>query len=119
MSSLTKVSYKTDEIIFFEGDIEAHFYLIEKGSITVFTKNKKGEKIILADLNPGEVLGEQAMIDKSERSATAQARTDCVLLKISEESYQAMMQELPLWASSMLKNISTRLKNMNKAVITL
>lgn len=119
MSSLTKIPYKANDIIFFEGDIEAHFFLIEKGNITVFTKNQKGEKVILAQLGPGEVLGEQAMIDKSERSASAQATTDSVLLKISEESYQEMLLELPLWASSMLKSLSTRLKHMNKAVKTL
>ena len=119
MSSLTKILYKPNDFIFFEGDIEAHFFLIEKGQITVFTKNQKGEKVVLAQLGPGEVLGEQAMIDKSERSATAQASSDCVLLKISEESYEDMLAELPLWASSMLKNLSTRLKHMNKAVKTL
>lgn len=119
MSSLTKIPYKANDVIFFEGDIEAHFFLIEKGNITVFTKNQKGEKVILAQLGPGDVLGEQAMIDKSERSASAQATTDAVLLKISEESYQEMLRELPLWASSMLKGLSTRLKHMNKAVKTL
>ncbi len=119
MNALTKISYKVDDIIFFEGDIEAHFFLIEKGSITVFTKNQKGEKVILARLGPGEVLGEQAMIDKSERSASAQATADSVLLKISEESYQEMLRELPLWAGSMLRSLSTRLKHMNKAVKTL
>ena len=75
--------------------------------------------MILAQLGPGEVLGEQAMIDKSERSASAQATADCILLKISEESYQEMLRELPLWASSILKSLSTRLKHMNKAVKTL
>lgn len=119
MSSLTKIPYKTNDIIFFEGDIEAHFFLIEKGNITVFTKNQKGEKVILAQLGPGEVLGEQAMIDKSERSASAQATSDSILLKISEESYQEMLKELPLWAASMLKGLSTRLKHMNKVAKTL
>ncbi len=116
MSTLTKTEYKANDIIFYEGDIEAHFFLIEKGNVTVFTKNQMGEKVILAQLGPGEVLGEQAMIDKSERSASAQASADCILLKISEESYQEMLRELPLWASSMLKCLSTRLKRMNKAV---
>lgn len=113
MSSITKESFKAGDFIFFEGDIEAHFYIIESGSVKIFSKNKQGQKIELAKLNPGETFGEFALIDNGARTASAQAETDCKLMKISEEGYKIMLNELPLWASSMLESFSARLKSMN------
>ncbi len=113
MSSITKESFKADDFIFFEGDIEAHFYIIESGTVKIFSKNKSGQKVELAKLNPGETFGEFALIDKGARTASAQADTDCKLMKISEEGYNIMLNDLPLWASSMLESFSARLKTMN------
>lgn len=113
MSSITKESFKAGDFIFFEGDIEAHFYIIETGNVKIFSKNKTGQKVELATLNPGETFGEFALIDKGARTASAQAATDCKLMKISEEGYNIMLNDLPLWASSMLESFSARLKTMN------
>lgn len=113
MSSITKESFKAGDFIFFEGDIEAHFYIIESGIVKIFSKNKAGQKVELAKLNPGETFGEFALINKGARTASAQADTDCKLMKISEEGYNIMLNDLPLWASSMLESFSTRLKTMN------
>ena len=113
MSSITKESFKAGDFIFFEGDIEAHFYIIESGTVKIFSKNKSGQKVELAKLNPGETFGEFALIDKGARTASAQADTDCKLMKISEEGYNIMLNDLPLWASSMLESFSARLKTMN------
>lgn len=114
MESLKKVTYQPGDIIFYETDIEAHFFIIEKGTVGVYTKNSRGERVVLSELGPGEIFGEQAMIDRSERSASAQATSHCVLVKVSEEDYQALLKQLPVWASSMLKSFSARLKKMNK-----
>lgn len=114
MASLQKINFKSNSVIFFQGDIEAHFYIIESGTVSICYKNKMGETKELAKLDAGEIFGEQALIDRSERSATAIATTDCTLVKVSESDYQSMLKELPLWASSMLKSFSTRLKRMNQ-----
>lgn len=116
MSSITKEIFKAGDFIFFEGDIEAHFYIIESGTVKIFSKNKKGEKVELAKLTAGETFGEFALIDQGARTATAQADTDVKLMKISEEGYKVMLADLPLWASSMLEAFSTRLKSMNTAI---
>ncbi len=113
MSSISKESFKAGEFIFFEGDIESHFYIIEVGDILIFTKDKTGQKVEIARLKAGETFGEFALIDKGSRSASAQAVTDSKLMKISSEGYEMMLNDLPTWASSMLTSFSSRLKLMN------
>ncbi len=116
MSSITKESFKAGEFIFFEGDIESHFYIIEAGEILIFTKDKSGQKVEIARLKSGETFGEFALIDKGSRTASAQAVTDCTMMKISSEGYEMMLGDLPTWASSMLTSFSSRLKQMNQSL---
>ena len=116
MSSITKESFKAGEFIFFEGDIESHFYIIEVGEILIFSKDKSGQKVEIARLKSGETFGEFALIDKGSRTASAQAVTNCTMMKISSEGYEMMLGDLPTWASSMLTSFSSRLKQMNKSL---
>lgn len=113
-SQLKKEIIKAQQPLFFEGDLEGHFYIIESGSVSVFTKNKFGEKIEIAHLKSGDIVGEMALVDKGARTASAVALTDCQVIKVSESEYQKLISELPLWASSMIKNLSRRLKKMNE-----
>ena len=108
--------FARSNVEFFEGDIESHFYIIESGQVSIFTKSKQGLRIEIAKLKDGETFGEFALIDKAARSASAQAITAVKLMKVSAEGYELMLGELPLWASSMLKSFTLRLKQMNTAV---
>lgn len=116
LSSISKESFKAGDFIFFEGDIESHFYIIETGKVLIFTKDQDGKKIEIAQLSPGETLGEFALIDQGARTASAQAVIDTKLMKISSEGYKMMLHDLPVWASSMLTSFSNRLKIMNKTL---
>ena len=115
-SEVQKEHYKPGEFIFFEGDIDYHFYIIEEGQVQIFTKHQDGQRIDIATMEPGESFGEFALLDRAPRSATAQALTETTLVKVSEKGYEHLLSELPVWASSMLKNFSGRLKKMNELI---
>lgn len=112
-NEILKESYKPGDYIFFEGDIENHFYIVETGKVQIFTKNKAGGRLDIAVVEEGESFGEFAMLSKEPRSASAQAITECTLVKVSDQGYQHLLEELPVWASCMLKSFASRLKNMN------
>lgn len=113
MSNISKETFKAGDFIFFEGDVETHFYIIEQGEVSIFMKDKRGQKLEVARLKDGETFGEFALIDKGARTASAQALTAVKLMKVSAAGYENMLGELPLWASSMLRSFSNRLKQMN------
>ena len=116
MSVVSKEKFQIGDHIFFEGDVESHFYIIESGEVSIFTKNKQNQKIEVARLKAGETFGEFALIDKGARTASAQAATDVAVMKISAEGYENLLGELPMWASSMLKSFTQRLKQMNQTL---
>ncbi len=116
LNAIQKEKYNPGDYIFFEGDIENHFYIVETGVVNIFTKDHTGQRIPILDIVDGESFGEFAMISKSPRSATAQAVTDVVLVKVSEEGFKQLMSELPVWAESMMTSFVDRLQNMNDKV---
>lgn len=111
---VVKEIYMPGDYIFFEGDIDFHFYIIEKGQIQIFTKNAAGHRLDIATVDEGESFGEFALLEKQPRSASAQAVTECWLIKVSERGYEQLLEELPVWASAMLKSFAARMKNMNE-----
>lgn len=116
MNAIQKETYKPGDFVFFEGDIENHFYIVESGVVNIFTKDNMGKRIPIVDIVDGESFGEFAMISNSPRSASAQAVTDVVLVKVSEEGFKQLMADLPAWAECMLKSFVDRLQNMTEKI---
>jgi len=80
----TRIELKKGTTLFNEGDTPDFAYLIESGEIEI-SSNKGNEKLVLAILDSGDLLGEMAVIDDSPRNADAIAHSDCVLMQISKE----------------------------------
>jgi len=63
---------KKGDVLFREGDPSDAMYVIKKGRIGIL-KNKGSSEVTLAELVPGEMLGEMAFFDNKPRSASAKA----------------------------------------------
>lgn len=113
-TAIVRETYAANDFIFFEGDIETHFYIVETGKVQIFTKNKLGKRIDIILVEEGESFGEFALLDNKPRSASAQAVTDVSLIKVSAEGYEELLSELPVWCSCMMKSFVVRLKNMTE-----
>jgi CRP/FNR family cyclic AMP-dependent transcriptional regulator len=113
-AAIVRETYAPDDYIFFEGDIESHFYIIESGNVQIFTKTKQGKRIDLLLVEEGESFGEFALLDKKPRSASAQAVSNVTLIKVSAEGYEQLVGDLPVWAACMMKSFVVRLKKMTE-----
>jgi CRP-like cAMP-binding protein len=113
-SAIFRETYAPNDFIFFETDIESHFYIVESGKVQIFTKNKLGKRIDILLVEEGESFGEFALLDNKPRSASAQAVTEVSLIKVSAEGYEQLLSELPVWAACMMKSFVVRLKNMTE-----
>ena len=68
-----------------EGEDGNCAYLIQSGSVTVFTYNE-GARIDLANFEAGEIFGELALIFDEPRSASVVANEDCNLIVITRNT---------------------------------
>ncbi|WP_413580829.1 Crp/Fnr family transcriptional regulator [Bdellovibrio sp. HCB288] len=112
LEQLHKQQYKAGEFVFFQGDVEKHFYIIESGTIKICTMDRSGKEVEISTINEGESFGEFAMLDNAPRSASAKCATDVVLVRVSEEGFQELLNDLPVWANCMLKSFVSRLKKL-------
>lgn len=111
-----KKVFTPGEFIFFEGDLDKDFYIIEKGQVEIFTKDAQGKKVVLAQLGPGSVFGEMALLLNEPRSATAQAVVMTEVQVISEEIYAHLLQELPDWVKGFIQNLLEKVLLQNEKV---
>ena len=73
-----------------EGGFSNDFYVIEDGTVKV---EREGETV--AELGPGDVFGEQGLLEKQARSATVTATSDVRLIKIEHWELSRMKQSMP------------------------
>ena len=86
-----------------EGGYSNDFYIIEDGTVKV---EREGEH--LADLGPGDVFGEQGLLEKQERSATVTATSPVRLIKIEHWELSRMKQAMPDVVEQLRKKVEER-----------
>ncbi|MCB0391106.1 MAG: Crp/Fnr family transcriptional regulator [Bdellovibrionales bacterium] len=103
------------EILFREGDPSDAMYVIKKGKIAI-TKAKGNSEIILAELMPGEMLGEMAFFDNKPRSAGAKATVDSEVISLPFAALHAQFKTFPEWLRAMVKTVNSHLRNANQTI---
>ena len=86
-----------------EGGYSNHFFAIEEGKVKV---SRAGEEI--AELGPGDVFGEQGLLEKQERSATVTAASQVKLIKIEHWELSRMKQSMPEVVDQLSEKVEER-----------
>ena len=86
-----------------EGGFSNHFYAIEEGSAKV---ERDGSHI--ADLGPGDVFGEQGLLEHTERSATVTSTSDIKLIKIEHWELSRMKKSMPDAYAALVAKVEER-----------
>lgn len=93
-----------------EGQVGEYCFIIISGQVEIFRTLNQDEKFIIAQLNPGEIIGELAIIDELPRSASVIALTETDTLAISAWDFKAQMQAYPEIALQLLPVLAQRLR---------
>jgi CRP/FNR family transcriptional regulator, cyclic AMP receptor protein len=101
-------TYEPGEKVFSEHEMGFEMYVVIKGEVEL---SINGEPIEM--LGEGEPFGEMALIDQAPRTATATAKTECVVLPIPEKRFLFMVQQTPYFSLQIMKVITDRLRKAN------
>lgn len=105
------VSLTAGEALFRKGDAARTMYVVLSGELRVGDANK-----VFAQLAPGGLVGEMALIDHAPRAATVTALTDCTLAAIDEKRFLFLTQQTPSFALNVMRVLSQRLRHMDAMV---
>jgi CRP-like cAMP-binding protein len=109
-------NYKKGETIAKEGESAVAFFVITKGKVDVW-KGSGAKKVQLNEMGPGEVFGEQALLDGGPRTATVKAIQDTECLVLSRWDFVAELKTNPQIAVEMLPILSLRLRDVEERYI--
>ena len=109
-ASLRRRRYPRNTVIFMEGDPGTTLYIIESGTVKIALSTPDGKELVIALLGRDEHFGDFALLDGEPRSADAIAKTDCQLLMLSREDFQAFLDTHPRVAMNLLASLSKRLR---------
>jgi CRP-like cAMP-binding protein len=91
------------KVIVKEGGFSNHFYALSEGTAKV---EREGQH--LADLGPGDVFGEQGLLERQERSATVTATSEVRLIKIEHWELSRMRQSMPEVVDELRRKVEQR-----------
>ena len=110
--------FKAGEAIFQYGDPGGEIFILRNGSVEVYVESTDGEKIILAENEKGDVLGELSFLDGGPRTATAVAREDTQTLSMHRERLLEFVDKHPHAAMDLLTVVGRRLRSTDDLLRT-
>jgi CRP-like cAMP-binding protein len=112
------IKFEPHSNIVIEGELSWGLYLIVEGLVGIFKTNKlTGENYDIGQLRKGNFFGEMSLVDNNPRSATVKALTECDLLYVSKEAFQALLNHSPAtkvrFYESCVKHLVARLRELD------
>lgn len=98
-------SFPAGAVIIKKGEPGDVMYIVKEGTVEV-----RDGKRVLDTVGPGGVVGEVALIDARERSASVVAKTACQLLPINEEQFVLLVERMPYFALQVMRVLAARLR---------
>lgn len=89
-----------------QGDIGREAFVLLDGTVEVHRDDRP-----VAELGPGAVIGELALLDGGPRTATAVATTDVTVLVLTRPAFNAVLDEIPTLAHRLLVTLARRLRD--------
>lgn len=117
----TRRPFRAGEVVIQQGDTDRTFSIIIEGTLEVIIPSERGKKPHrVFTYTGGAVIGEQAFIDGSPRSATVRALTDGELLQFTVDDFEVFSAKHPELAREALfelaRLLSVKLRRANEFI---
>ena len=113
----TIVHCKKGDVLMTEQDAGGGVYILKEGLLGVYKKKKDGEKIKIAEIQAGTMVGEMHLIDGKPRSASIIALADCVLFQIPEDKFKSTLEAQPEWYKTLVRTLVDRIRKTSNKYI--
>ena len=109
-SRLAPERYQPGQRIFSQGDPGDSFYIVKQGQVDILVA-KDGQENRVAELGPGEYFGEIALLLDVPRTASVQAKSECLVLRLKLEDFMELLGEQLYFSKSLEQASSRRMKD--------
>jgi diguanylate cyclase (GGDEF)-like protein len=113
-ASGNKVELQAGEILFKQNGPGDGMYWIERGLLVVL-QGELDEPRLLTFRYPGQIVGEIAILENAQRSASVAAITPTRLRYLSKEKFQGLLELIPGFGVEIMRLLSSRLLEVRPA----
>jgi CRP-like cAMP-binding protein len=106
--------FAAGDLILQSGSPGQSMFAVVAGTVRISAHSPAGKEIILADLPPGEVVGEIALLDGGQRTADVAALTNCEVLVLERRDVLPFLEEHPKACIKLLELMCQRLRNADQ-----
>ena len=110
------LSFKPGDVIFNEGEPGCTAYIIERGKVEV-SISRKGERLVLAVYDTGDLFGEMALIDETPRSATVTVIEPTEVIAIDRSLFEKAFDNAPPLVNLFMHTILYNLRKTNQLLV--
>jgi CRP/FNR family transcriptional regulator len=116
---LSERRFQQKQNLFVAGDPAERVYLLLQGRVKIFQVADNGKEVIVDIVGRGDVVGDMAIVENGERTASAQAMEDTIALSISWEDFSHLLQQSPRLSFVMVELMARRLYGMQRTFANL
>ena len=115
MDMAEPLSLRAGDVLIKQGEMGDSAYMVLTGDFEV--QKQTGQSLIKIDIrNPGDVVGEMALLSRTPRNATVIAKTDSEVLRIPQGAFEQLLQSSTTAAITVLHWVMARL-NQNESLL--
>ncbi|HWS53253.1 MAG TPA: Crp/Fnr family transcriptional regulator [Pyrinomonadaceae bacterium] len=102
------------EFVYMPGDRADCVYVLRRGRVKLSVLSDSGKEIAIDIIQPGEILGEFALLDDAPRSNMAQALDEVSLWAFDRRDFTNLLMTRPKLAMSYIRLVGNRRRRMEK-----
>lgn len=107
---------KKGQTLLLQGDPGDSLVILLTGNARVTMVARNGREITLDYADPGSVLGEIAVLDGGERTASVIALSDGRYLRLTRAAFEAFVERQPGMAWRLMRELARRLRQTNNTI---
>lgn len=108
--------YPKGKLIVREGEEAFVAFIIQSGKVSVFSE-KDGKRIEFTTLEAGQIFGETALIQDTQRTASVEAVTDCNMIVITRDAFRDKIKKSDPTIRAVIEMLTERVNKSNAELI--
>ena len=104
----TKLEYRSEAVVFSQGDAADSIFYILRGKIKIVVTSKQGREAVIALLGEGDFFGEGCLIAQPLRLATAISMTNANVMRVKKAEMLRLLHAEPDFAEVFTAHLLTR-----------
>ena len=102
------------EVLFRKGEEGRHLYGVVEGRLKISSSGADGKDVVFGLSDPGDVIGEIALLDREPRSATVEALQATELLTLDRRDFFEFLERHPRVAIRLAEILAWRLRRLSE-----